>query len=140
MRKMRLSFVFFFFFFVFLFSPFFFLFFFLFFSQVSRRGIACIWFSIENMVLGIIFFFFVLFFFVSLYFLFFLLFTFFDKKCESHEKKMKLYEKMKEIKQKNKKNKEISAYTSDRVPDRMPGCISIRLVDRMPAEYVSDRI
>ena len=34
----------------------------------------------------------------------------------------------------------MSAYTSDRMPDRMPGCISIRLVDRMPAEYASDRI
>ena len=50
-----------------------------------------------------------------------------------------MYEKMKEIK-KARTNKEMSAYTSDRMPDRMPGCISIRLVDRMPAEYVSDRI
>ena len=35
----------------------------------------------------------------------------------------------------------MSAYTSDRMPDRMTGCIiSIRLVDRMPAEYAPDRI
>ena len=37
---------------------------------------------------------------------------------------------------KTRKDKEMSAYTSD----RMPGCISIRLVDRMPPEYASDRI
>ena len=51
-----------------------------------------------------------------------------------------MYEKMKEIKKTKKRKKEMSAYTSDRMPDRMPGCISIRLVDRMPAEYASDRI
>ena len=53
-------------FFLFFFVVSFFFFFFL--SQVSRRGITCIWFSIEKMVLGIKNLFFSFFFFFSLFF------------------------------------------------------------------------
>ena len=56
------------------------------------------------------------------------------------EKIENVWENERDLKEKTRKDKDMSAYTSDRMPDRMPGCISIRLVDRMPAEYASDRI
>ena len=71
MKKMRISFVFFSFFL---------------FSQVSRRGITCIWFSIEKMVLGIKNMF-------NFCFFFFLNSTFLTKNV----KQVKMYEKMEEI-------------------------------------------